>query len=187
MVVAVPLAAIVERDDERVRAGEGIERIRGAARREHRVAQGRRQPVEDRRREQEPLELLRLVVQHLLHEVVGDLLADRRSAGPPARRHRHVHAATASPARPPAGQPSVRSCSAPAASADSSSPPLAATSRVSRASSASAAVPISNRSPPARRRASGTPRIAPRDQHQLRPGADLLGQKRENRTALLGR
>ena len=54
MVVAVPLAAIVERDDECVRACEGVERIGCAARGEHRIAQGRRHPVENRRREQEP-------------------------------------------------------------------------------------------------------------------------------------
>ena len=83
VVVAVPLAAIVERDDERVRACEGVERIGCAARGEHRIAQGRRHPVEDRRREQEPLELVRLVLQHLFHEVVGDLLLIAGQPGSP--------------------------------------------------------------------------------------------------------
>ncbi len=57
VVVAVPLAAIVERDDERVRARKGPERIGGVVGAEHRVAEGRRHPVEDRCAEQERLRL----------------------------------------------------------------------------------------------------------------------------------
>ena len=47
VVVAVPLAAIVERDDERVRACQGLERIGGVLRAEHGVAEGRRHPSQD--------------------------------------------------------------------------------------------------------------------------------------------
>ena len=55
VVVAVPPAVIVERDDERIRAREGLERIGRVVLAEHRIAQGGRHPVEDRRAEQERL------------------------------------------------------------------------------------------------------------------------------------
>ena len=73
VVVAVPLTAIVERDDERVRARERLERIGRVVRPEHRVAEGRRHPIEDRRAEQERLEIVRLPPQDFLEEVVRDL------------------------------------------------------------------------------------------------------------------
>ncbi len=87
VVVAEPLAAIVERDDERIRAREGLERIRGVVRAKHRVAQGWGHPVEDRRTKQEHLEVVRLAANHLFHEVVGDLLL---SAGQFDSPHRGV-------------------------------------------------------------------------------------------------
>ena len=85
VVVAEPLAAIVERDDERIRAREGLERIGGVVRAEHRIAQGWGHPVEDRRTEQEHLEIVRLAVNHLFQEVVGDLLLSAGQFGSPRR------------------------------------------------------------------------------------------------------
>ena len=73
VVVAVPLAAIVERDDERVRACQGLERIGGVLRAKHRVAEGRRHPSQDRGGEQECPQILRLASQDLVEEVVRDL------------------------------------------------------------------------------------------------------------------
>ena len=83
VVVAVPPAAIVERDDERIRAREGLERIGRVVRAEHRSAQGWRHPVEDRRAEQERRELARLAPKHLFEEVVGDLVLSAGQAGSP--------------------------------------------------------------------------------------------------------
>ena len=85
VVVAEPLAAIVERDDERIRAREGLERIGGVVRAEHRIAQGWGHPVEDRRTEQEHLEIVRLAAKHLFQEVVGDLLLSAGQFGSPRR------------------------------------------------------------------------------------------------------
>ena len=65
MVVTGPLAAIVERDDERIRTREGLERTSRVVYPEHRIAQGRRHALKDRRPEQEPLEMVRLALQHL--------------------------------------------------------------------------------------------------------------------------
>ncbi len=83
VVVAVPPPAIVERDDERIRAREGLERIGRVIRAEHRIAQRWRHPVEDRRTEQERLEIARLALQHLFQEVVGDLLLSAGQTGSP--------------------------------------------------------------------------------------------------------
>ena len=83
VVVAVPPAAIVERDDERIRTRQGLERIGRVVRAEHRIAQGWRHPVEDRRAEQERLEIARLAPQHLFQEVVGDLLLSAGQTGSP--------------------------------------------------------------------------------------------------------
>ena len=73
VVVAVPLAAIVERDDERVRACQGLERIGGVLSAEHGVAEGRRHPSQDRGGEQECPQILRLASQDLIEEVLRDL------------------------------------------------------------------------------------------------------------------
>ena len=83
VVVAEPVAAIVERNDERIRAREGLERIRGVVRAQHRIAQGWGHPVEDRRTEQERLEVARLARNYLFHEVVGDLLLSAGETGSP--------------------------------------------------------------------------------------------------------
>ena len=156
MVVAEPLAAMVERNDERIRAREGLERIRGVVRAKHRVAQGWGHPVEDRRTKQEHLEVVRLAANHLFHEVVGDLLLSAGQFGSP---HRGVLAVSNDKAASAtaAAHPSVCSRRPSAACSDSSRPPSAATARVSSASSARSAAPTSTKSPPARRRPSRTP------------------------------
>ena len=99
--------------------------------------------------------MLGLALQHLLQQVVGDLglTPDRAAALAPASSRPRSESVANTTA---AAYPSVRSRSASAASSDNSSPPLAATSRASFASKARTVVPISTRSPPARRQPSGT-------------------------------
>ncbi len=157
VVVAEPLAAIVERDDERIRAREGLERIRGVVRAKHRIAQGWGHPVEDRRTKQEHLEIARLARQSPLPGDSRRSAAECRSVRQPsiAASSRSLNDSAASATA--AAHPSVRSRRASAACSDSSRPPRAATARVSSASSARSAAPTSTRSPPARRRPSRTP------------------------------
>jgi hypothetical protein len=107
MVVAVPLAVIVDRHDEGVRPSEGLERRGRVGRAEHRIAQGRRHALEDRCPEQEALEMLGLALQHLLQQVVGGLgLIARQSSGPgagivtAAQRERRQHDRGGPPLRP---------------------------------------------------------------------------------------
>ena len=101
--------------------------------------------------------MVRLALKHLFQEVVGDLLLIAGQTGGHRRRHRARPRSASVASATAAAQPSVRSHRAPAAACDNSSPALAATSRVSIGSRARSAVPISNRSPLARSRPSGTP------------------------------
>ena len=187
VVVAVPLAAIVERDDERIRAREGLERIGRVVRAEHRVAQGWRHPVEDRRAEQERLEIVRLAPQHLFEEVVGDL---RLSAGQTGSARGGIVAVSrtrALPARPRPPTP-------PSARAEPRPPPPTAPDRRGQQRLASprcrgrAARP---RPRPdrrlrggGRRRIPGSPRVT---STSWEPARHLLGEEREDRAAPLGR
>ena len=65
MVVAIPLAVIVERDDEGIGTREVLKRTSRVRCAEHCIAQGRRHVIEDRRPEQETLEMVRLSLEHL--------------------------------------------------------------------------------------------------------------------------
>jgi hypothetical protein len=69
-VVAEPLPAGVERDQEHVRALDLLEQLVRAADLEHPVAQRRAEPGQDRGAHQEPAQLLGLAGEHLLEQVV---------------------------------------------------------------------------------------------------------------------
>ena len=173
VVVAVPLAAIVERDDERVRARERLERIGRVDRAEHRVAERWGHPIEDRRAEQERLEIVRLPPQDLLEEVVRDLGLRYRpepaALAAASSRSRDESAASATPA----AHPSVRSRRASASSSDSSRPPRAATARVSSVSRARSTGPDLAQIAAGAEAAAPHPRVAAGDQHQLGAGSHL--------------
>ena len=83
VVVAVALALIVERDDEGIGTREVLKRTSRGRCAEHCIAQGRCHVIEDRRPEQELLEMVRLALQHLFQEVVGDLLLIAGQTGSP--------------------------------------------------------------------------------------------------------
>ena len=82
VVVPVPLAVRVERDDEQVLPLQRLQRRPSARPAGHRVAQRPGQPVEHRGVEQEPAHALRQPVEHLVAEVVDD---EPVVAGEPAR------------------------------------------------------------------------------------------------------
>ena len=93
VVVAVPAPAIIERDDEQVRALERLERVATVIDLGDGVAQGPRQSIEDRGLEEETLDPLFLTIQDLLDEVVddvpvvpGELRDERARVGSPADR-----------------------------------------------------------------------------------------------------
>ena len=83
VVVAIPLALIIERDDEGIRTREVLKRASRVRCAEHRIAQRRCHVIEDRRPEQETLEMVRLALEHLFQEVVGDLLLIAGQSGSP--------------------------------------------------------------------------------------------------------
>ena len=83
VVVAVALALVVERDDEGVGTREVLKRTSRVRCAEHCIAQGRCHVFEDRRPEQELLEMVRLALEHLFQEVVGDLLLIAGQTGGP--------------------------------------------------------------------------------------------------------
>ena len=186
VVVAVPLAAIVERDDERIRAREGLERIGRVVRAEHRIAQGWRHPVEDRRPEQERLEIVRLALQHLFQEVVGDLLLIAGQTGSPrggivtvSQRQRCQRDRGSPPLRPLA-QSLGRLLRQLQTTARGNGSRLLGVQREERG-------PDLDQIATCAEAAERQSRIATRDQHQLRAGWNLFGEERENRAALLGR
>ena len=72
VVVAVPVPAIVERDEEEVRPIEPLEHRLPAAAAGDGVAQRPGEPIEDRGLEQEVADLVGLALEHLLGEVVDD-------------------------------------------------------------------------------------------------------------------
>jgi hypothetical protein len=87
VVVAVPLASLVERHQEQVGALDTLELLRGVPIARHGVAQRRAEPLQDRGAQQELAKPLRLFRQDLL-QVVADMSVVRRQrlhAGVPVR------------------------------------------------------------------------------------------------------
>ena len=74
VVVAVPAALVVKRDDKQVAALNGLQRrLAGpGVRLQHGIAQRAAQPVKDGGAQQEGLDFRRLAAQHLLHQVIQD-------------------------------------------------------------------------------------------------------------------
>ena len=104
-------AVLVERHDEQVRAFELVEDRCGVADARDVVAQGRREPIQDRDRADEVPHPVGVPVEHLLGQVVADEAVPPAEAAARSRRRR-VRPASDSVARySPAGQPSVRSIS----------------------------------------------------------------------------
>jgi hypothetical protein len=85
MVVAVPVAAVVERDDEQVRTLEGLEHRPAVVPAGDRVAEGAAEAVEDRGVEEEPADVVGLSAEDLLDEVVHDVAVVPREPGNEAR------------------------------------------------------------------------------------------------------
>ena len=81
MVVAVPEAPVVERDQEQVPPIEGLEHRPTAVLARHRIAERAVQPAQDRRAEQEAPDMLRLTLQDLADQVVDDEAVVAREAG----------------------------------------------------------------------------------------------------------
>ena len=73
VVIAVPLAMVVERNEKQVRPVQGLERAVAPATAGDRIAEVAGQPREDRRLEQERPHRLRLPMQHLFDQVVDDV------------------------------------------------------------------------------------------------------------------
>ena len=73
VVVAVPLAAVVERDQERVRPLDVSQHRRRASTVDHLVAQRSAEPVQDRRRQHEGTGLRRLAGKNLRGQIVNDV------------------------------------------------------------------------------------------------------------------
>lgn len=70
MVIPIPVADVVERDEEEVRRVELLQHRLAVASLQNRIAQGRTETREDRRREQELADVRPLAVEHLIREVV---------------------------------------------------------------------------------------------------------------------
>ena len=73
MVVAIPLPLVVQGDEEEVRPLQGHEHVAPVVAAGHGITQRPGEPVEDRRAQQKLAHGLRLVLQHLLDEVVDDV------------------------------------------------------------------------------------------------------------------
>jgi hypothetical protein len=74
VVVAVPLAVVIQRRQEQVAAFQLAEQLAGPLRLEHGVAHRARQPLQDRGPHQKRPDLLRLVGQDLGAQVVGHVM-----------------------------------------------------------------------------------------------------------------
>ena len=81
MVVAVPKAPVVERDQEQVRPIEGLEHGPTIVLTRHGIAERAVQPAQDRRVEQKAPNMLRLTLQDLTDQVVDDVPVVAREAG----------------------------------------------------------------------------------------------------------
>ena len=97
MVVAVPKAPVVERDQEQVPALEGLEHGPTAVLARHRIAERAVQPAQDRRVEQKGPDMLRLTLQDLPDQVVDDVAVVAGEAGDEAGNVVLVPASTAPP------------------------------------------------------------------------------------------
>ena len=73
VVVAVPVASVIERDHEQIRAREHLELSRRTRRLRDRVTQRTAHPLKDRRAQQQPARIRVEVGQDLLAEVVDDV------------------------------------------------------------------------------------------------------------------
>ena len=154
VVVAVPTAFVVERYDKRVRVLELAEHLPRPGSREYRIAQRRRHPAKNRRREQEDSMLLRLLIQHHLDQIIGNValrspegVCDGVTGGLLARCPQRER---------DAGRPALGAfADEPRAGSDRFAPVLAARSRVSPESSARLLARTSSTSPSTRRRARG--------------------------------
>ena len=130
--------------------------------------------------------MVRLALQHLFQEVVGDLLLIAGQTRQPSPRHRRGPAAPAWPAQP--RRPIPRS-----ARTGPRPPPATTPALCSRQHHGSPRVQRKERGPDldqiaaCAEAAERHSRIAARDQHQLRAGSNLVDEKRENRAALLSR
>ena len=85
LVVAVPLATVVERHEEEVGAVEVVQHPGCVVGADDGVAQGAAEPVEHRRAQQEVTHRRRLVGEHLLDEVVDDVAVVTGEPGDEAR------------------------------------------------------------------------------------------------------
>ena len=80
MVVAIPPAAVIQRDQEQVPPVQCLQRGLAAALPGDRIAQRTAQPAQDRGLQQEGLDTIGLTLQHLLGQVVDDVtIIARRS------------------------------------------------------------------------------------------------------------
>jgi hypothetical protein len=70
---AIPLARVVERQEEQVGAGERVQQLRGAALFEQRVAQRTAEALEDRRAEHQLLRRQIVCLEYLVDEEVDDV------------------------------------------------------------------------------------------------------------------
>ena len=126
VVVAVPPALVVERDDEQVLALEGLEHRLTVGAAGQRVAEAAGQLVEHGGVEQERAHLVRLAVQHLLDEVVEDEPVAAGEGldepGDVAGRGRRAVRADSAASCSPAAHPSVRASSAATCAGSSRSP-----------------------------------------------------------------
>ena len=185
VVVAEPPAAIVERDDERIRAREGLKRIRGVVRAQHRIAQGWGHPVEDRRTEQEPLEIARLARNYLLQEIVGELLLCAGQFGSPRRgivavsQRQGCQRDRGSPPLRPLAQSLGRLLGQLETTEGGNGSRLLGVQCKERD-------PDLDQISTCTEAAEGHSRIATPDQHQLRAGWHLLREELDNRAAPLG-
>jgi hypothetical protein len=73
VVVAVPVPAVIQRDDEQVLAAQGLEHLAATARLRDRVAQVAGQPVEDGRPREEGAGVVGLAREDLVHQVVDEV------------------------------------------------------------------------------------------------------------------
>ena len=72
VVVAVPAALVIERNEEQVASFQRLEEAASAGSCGDRVAQGTAQAIQDGGVQQEPAQVCRLLVEHLVDQVVHD-------------------------------------------------------------------------------------------------------------------
>ena len=80
-VIAVPLANVVERDDEQISVFERLEHCFAVVPLRHGITQRAVQSFQDGRRQQERPYVIGLTLQHLVDQVVDDVPVVAREAG----------------------------------------------------------------------------------------------------------